>query len=64
MGTGAIIASFGLFLLIGSIGLVDEKEERVETTGEPKGVTYGGRHVPPPGAASFNPTYNEPVGQA
>jgi hypothetical protein len=65
MGAGAVIASVGMYLLIGLVGLVDEKEEKVETTGEPGGETYGGRYEPKPGAtALYNPAYNEPVAPA
>lgn len=61
MLAGAIIASIALYLLILTVGVVDEKRERVEATGEPKGETYGGVYLPKegtePAGGTFNATY-------
>ena len=49
MVAGAIISSIAIYLIIILAGIADEKGEKVEETGEPKGETYGGRFEPKAG---------------
>lgn len=48
MVAGGIIASIAFYILILLIGFADEKGEKVETSGEPTGETYGGRYMAGP----------------
>lgn len=59
MVAGTIVASIALYLLIVLAGVADEKSEKVETSGEPTGETYGGRYVPKPGESpgAYSPAY-------
>ena len=60
MVAGTIVASISLYVLILIIGVADEKGEKIETTGEPTGETYGGRYVPKPGTeetGTYSPAY-------
>ena len=55
MIAGTIIATIGLYLTILLVGHADEKGEKIETSGEPTGETYGGRYVPKPGTTPGSP---------
>ena len=56
---GSIISAIALYVIIILVGLADENAEKVETSGEPTGETYGGRYVPKPGTETtqYNPTF-------
>ena len=63
MVAGAIISSIALYVIILLAGVVDEKGEKRENTGEPAGETYGGRYIPKPGTgAGASPTSVLPYG--
>jgi hypothetical protein len=53
MIAGTIIVSIAMYLLIMLIGIADEKGEKVQTSGEPTGETFGGRYVPKPGTTPY-----------
>lgn len=66
MMAGCIVSAISLFVIIILVGIVDEKSERLETTGEPTGETYGGRYTQKPGTetSQYNPTFSQEAGEA